>query len=79
MTSHQPRIVLETSRLLLRPWRVTEAAIQRELWTERDERVPAHRRIDADGHPTVAELEEAIRTYQPSSIGLLAIERKADR
>ncbi|SES48810.1 GNAT family N-acetyltransferase [Actinokineospora terrae] len=66
--------ILETSRLLLRPWRVSEAAIQRELWTERDPRVPPHRRIDAAGHPTIAELEDAIRT---SSTDLLAIERKA--
>jgi RimJ/RimL family protein N-acetyltransferase len=70
-------VVLETERLLLRPWRVSEAAIQRELWAERDARVPPHRRIDADGHPTVAELEERIRGAQPSSIGLLAVERKA--
>ncbi len=74
-------VVLETDRLLLRPWRVTEAAVQRELWTERDPRVPTHRRIDADGHPRVAEIEESIRdsirTNQPSSIGLLAVERKA--
>jgi RimJ/RimL family protein N-acetyltransferase len=70
-------VVLETGRLLLRPWRVAEAVVQRELWTERDPRVPAHRRIDADGHPTVAELEDSIRTNQPSSIGLLAVERKA--
>ncbi len=33
-------VVLETDRLWLRPWRVTEAAIKRELWTERDPRVP---------------------------------------
>jgi ribosomal-protein-alanine N-acetyltransferase len=72
-------VVLETDRLLLRPWRVAEAVVQRELWTERDPRVPPHRRIDADGHPTVAELEDSIRTNQPSSIGLLAIERKAAR
>ncbi len=45
---------------------------------ERDPRVPPHRRIDADGHPTVADLEESIRTNQPSSSnGLLAVERKA--
>ena len=69
-------VVLETDRLWLRPWRVTEAAIQRELWTERDPRVPAHRRIDADGHPTVADIEEGIRAARPSSIGLLAVERK---
>lgn len=72
-------IVLETARLLLRPWRVAEAAVQRELWTERDPRVPPHRRIDADGHATVADLEESIRTNQPSSIGLLAVERKGAR
>lgn len=72
-------VVLETSRLLLRPWRVAEAVVQRELWTERDPRVPPHRRIDADGHPTVAELEESIRTNRLWSIGLLAVERKASR
>ncbi|MGW5744094.1 GNAT family N-acetyltransferase [Amycolatopsis sp. NPDC003861] len=64
---------LETDRLVLRPWRVAEAAVQRELWAERDPRVPPHRRIDAAGHPTVAELEEVIR----ASVGLLAVERKA--
>jgi RimJ/RimL family protein N-acetyltransferase len=71
--------VLETGRLLLRPWRVTEAVILHELWTERDPRVPPHRRIDAEGRPTVADLEDWIRTNRPSSIGLLAVERKADR
>jgi len=71
-------VVLETDRLLLRPWRVAEAALQRELWTERDPRVPPHRRIDAHGNPTVEDLEDSIRTNQPSaSIGLLAVERKA--
>jgi len=69
----------ETRRLVLRPWRATEADVLRELWAERDPRVPPHRRIDADGHPTLAELEESIRANPPSSIGLLAIERKADR
>jgi ribosomal-protein-alanine N-acetyltransferase len=70
-------VVLETRRLLLRPWRVTEADVHRELWAERDPRVPPHRRIDPDGRPTVADLEEWIRTDQPSSIGLLAAQRKA--
>jgi RimJ/RimL family protein N-acetyltransferase len=69
-------VVLETDRLLLRPWRVGEAVIQREMWSERDPRVPPHRRIDADGRPTVAEFEEAIRANKPSSAGLLAVERK---
>jgi RimJ/RimL family protein N-acetyltransferase len=78
VTAPGHEVVLETSRLLLRPWRVAEAAIQRELWTERDPRVPPHRRIDADGRPTVAELEEAIRAHQATSIGLLAVERKSE-
>ena len=73
-------VVLETGRLRLRPWRAAEAVVLHELWTERDPRVPPHRRIDADGHPTVADLEDWIRTHQPSSSsGLLAVERKADR
>ena len=71
--------VLETERLLLRPWRVSEAAIQRELWTERDPRVPPYRRVDADGHPTVADIEHWIRAAKPSSIGLPAVERKATK
>jgi [ribosomal protein S5]-alanine N-acetyltransferase len=72
-------VVLETNRLVLRPWRVSEGFVLRQLWTERDPRVPPHRRIDADGHPEVTELEAWIRDSQPSSIGLLAVERKADR
>jgi RimJ/RimL family protein N-acetyltransferase len=58
---------------------VAEAVVQRELWTERDPRVPPHRRIDADGHPTVAELTESIRTNHLWSTGLLAVERKTSR
>lgn len=50
----------------------------RELWTERDPRVPRHRRIDADGHPTVADLEESIRSTGPSPVALLAVERKVE-
>ena len=69
----------ETGRLLLRPWRVAEAVVLHELWTERDPRVPPHRRIDADGRPTVSDLKEWIRANQPSTTGLLGIERKADR
>ncbi|NPC95632.1 GNAT family N-acetyltransferase [Nocardioides sp. zg-DK7169] len=69
-------VVLETDRLVLRPWRVSEAAIRRELWLERDPRVPPHRRIDADGHPTLAEVEEAIRRSTASPVALLAVERK---
>ena len=70
-------VMLETGRLLLRPWRVAEAVVQRELWTERDPRVPPHRRIDAQGHPTVEDLEASIRTDQCWSVGLLAVERRS--
>jgi RimJ/RimL family protein N-acetyltransferase len=69
-------VVLETHRLLLRPWRVAEAGIQREMWLERDPRVPPHRRIDADGRPTLADFESAIRNQSPSAVGLLALERQ---
>jgi RimJ/RimL family protein N-acetyltransferase len=44
---------------------------------ERDPRVPAHRRIDADGRPTVKDVEDWIRRSPRSdSLGLLAAERK---
>jgi [ribosomal protein S5]-alanine N-acetyltransferase len=71
------QVMLETDRLLLRPWRVAEAVIQREMWVERDPRVPPHRRIDADGRPTVADFGEAIHNNPPSTVGLLAVELKA--
>ncbi|MFC7374832.1 MULTISPECIES: GNAT family N-acetyltransferase [unclassified Brachybacterium] len=72
----EPR--LETDRLLLRPWRPEEAGVQRQLWSERDPRVPPHRRIDADGHPTVAELEDAIRRRaERPGLGLLAVVPRA--
>jgi len=73
-----PEVRLETERLLLRPWRVHEAPVQRELWAERDPRVPPHRRLDADGHPSVAEIQEWIRASEPTTVGLLAVERRQD-
>jgi ribosomal-protein-alanine N-acetyltransferase len=76
-TAGGQEIVLETDRLLLRPWRVSEAVVQREMWTERDPRVPPHRRIDAEGRPTVADVEDWIRGWSRSgALGLLAMERK---
>ena len=73
----RPEVVLGTDRLLLRPWRVNEAAIQRQMWIGRDPRVPPHRRIDADGHPTVTDFEKAIRANNTPFLGLLAVQRKA--
>lgn len=52
---------LRTERLVLRTAVVADAAVWHELWTERDARAPAHRRIDADGHPTVDEVAARIR------------------
>ncbi|KQU65102.1 GNAT family N-acetyltransferase [Phycicoccus sp. Root101] len=71
-------VLLSTERLLLRPWRVAEAFVQRELWTERDPRVPPHRRLNKEGHPTLAELEESIRTDGVWTTGLLAVERRVE-
>ncbi|MGV9194057.1 GNAT family N-acetyltransferase [Microbacterium sp. MC2] len=69
--------VLETDRLLLRRWLVVDAAMQRQLWTERDPRVPPHRRVTADGRPSVEDLEDWIRRDDPSpSLGLLVAVRK---
>lgn len=45
--------MLETDRLLLRPWRVEEAIVQRQLW---EERVPPHRRLDEAGRPTLDQM-----------------------
>jgi [ribosomal protein S5]-alanine N-acetyltransferase len=45
----------------------------------RPARVPPHRRIDANGNGTVIDLEDWIRTNQPSSSSGLAVERKAHR
>lgn len=73
-------VALETDRLVLRLWRVSDAALQRELWGERDPRVPPHRRIGVDGHPTVGDLEDRIRREaadaSDASLRLLAAERR---
>ncbi|RHW22425.1 N-acetyltransferase [Nocardioides immobilis] len=68
---------LETDRLILRRRRVEEADVYRRLWTERDPRVPAHRRIDAAGRPTVEDIADWIRSEREDPRpGVLAVERK---
>lgn len=68
---------LETDRLILRPREVGEAAVYRQLWTERDPRVPPHRRIDLDGRPTVADIAASIFAERTdSTVRMLAVERK---
>lgn len=68
---------LETDRLVLRRRRVDDVTLLRELWTERDPRVPPHRRIDADGRPSVADIAGNIRadSLEPGQ-GLLTVQRK---
>ncbi|MGN8025771.1 GNAT family N-acetyltransferase [Microbacterium sp. 22242] len=52
MASSPEMSSLRTARLLLRRQQAGDAAVFRRLWTERDERVPPHRRIDAEDRPT---------------------------
>jgi RimJ/RimL family protein N-acetyltransferase len=69
---------LETDRLILRRRRVAEAALYRGLWLERDPRVPAHRRIDAEGRPTVQDIAADLRrAREEPGPGLLAVERRS--
>jgi [ribosomal protein S5]-alanine N-acetyltransferase len=68
---------LETDRLILRHRRASEAAIYRQLWTERDERVPPRRRINSEGRPTVQDIAAQIGAErEQQGPGILAVERK---
>lgn len=70
---------IETDRLVLRRRTVEDADAVREVWTERDARVPPHRRIGPDGRPTVEDIAAAIRAEQGSpTVGLLTIVRKRE-
>lgn len=69
---------LETDRLILRHRRVDEAAVFRQLWTERDPRVPPHRRIDPEGRPTLEDVAGWISAEREEPRpGVLAVERKS--
>ncbi|GHD59579.1 GNAT family N-acetyltransferase [Jeongeupia chitinilytica] len=61
MPADSPQKSLTTERLTLRPQKDTDAVVFRLLWTERDERAPPHRRIDADGRPNVDDIVRYIR------------------
>jgi RimJ/RimL family protein N-acetyltransferase len=65
-----------TARLVLRRQRVEDAAAYHEMWTERDPRVPPHRRISSSGKPTVEDLAAQIDAEMHSPTGgLLTITR----
>jgi [ribosomal protein S5]-alanine N-acetyltransferase len=56
---------------------VAEAAVYRQLWAERDPRVPPQRRIDREGRPTVEDIAAQIRIEaEETRPGLLAVQRK---
>jgi ribosomal-protein-alanine N-acetyltransferase len=82
-TSGSPAIAgvaLETERLMLRTWRIGDAAFHRRLWAERDPRVPAHRRLSPDGHPSLSELERRLRDYkQVPAPCLLVVQHRVSR
>jgi ribosomal-protein-alanine N-acetyltransferase len=68
---------LETDRLILRHSRMGDAFVYRQLWAERDPRVPPHRRINSEGRPTVEDIAAQIRAERDGARpGLLAVERK---
>src|SRR5918994_6178207 len=67
---------LETDRLILRHPRVDDAAIYRQMWTERDLRVPPHRRMNDHGQPTVEDIAARISASRESTPGLLTVGRK---
>ena len=68
---------METDRLILRRPGVEEATVYRQLWTERDPRVPSHRRIDSEGRPTLQDIAAHVRADRGDRWpGLLAVERK---
>jgi RimJ/RimL family protein N-acetyltransferase len=69
---------LETERLIMRPWVVSDSAVVRLLWAERDPR--SRRVIDSHGRPTPDEMRTLITSQLAESrrtgLSLLAIERK---
>ncbi|MFK4837222.1 GNAT family N-acetyltransferase [Microbacterium sp. ZW T2_14] len=68
---------LESDRLILRRARAEDAVVYRRLWTERDPRVPPHRRIDAEGRPAVEDIAEQISAERDDAgARLLTVELK---
>ena len=67
---------LKTARLRLRTWKASDAVAHRSLWLDRDPR--SLRVIDADGRPTVEDLERwALAEAERNAalgVGLLVIE-----
>ncbi|MDQ0612875.1 ribosomal-protein-alanine N-acetyltransferase [Microbacterium sp. W4I4] len=69
--------MLTTPRLLLRPQETADAEVFHQLWSERDPRVPGHRRLDEQGRPTVEDIAEDIRQSGSTSLLLSAVLRES--
>ena len=69
---------LETDRLVLCSSTVDDAETFFQLWTERDPRVPEHRRLSPDGHPTVTDIRAGIvrADVHRAGLDLLTVVRK---
>lgn len=77
MSSSRALDTIETPRLILRHQAADDAEVYRRLWTERDPRVPAHRRINLEGRPSVEDIAAQIAEEQEGpGPGLLAVQRK---
>ncbi|GAD32901.1 putative cetyltransferase [Microbacterium sp. TS-1] len=80
MSTRGPEEILETPRLILRRRESSDAAVFRKLWAERDPRVPSHRRIGENGHPTEADIAAEIRAAgEAPGPQLFTIVRRAPR
>lgn len=64
---------LRTDRLALRPQVVSDAEVFHQLWSERDHRVPPHRRHDVDGHPTASDIAAHIAGEKDRRSDLLSV------
>lgn len=64
---------LRTDRLTLRPQVVADAEVFHRLWSERDERVPPHRRLDVAGRPTVSDIAAHIAEEKDERSDLLSV------
>jgi RimJ/RimL family protein N-acetyltransferase len=76
MPIHPALQALHADRLVLRRPEDDDAAVYRRLWTERDPRVPPHRRIGPDGRPTLADIVVQLRAErQEGQPGILTVVR----
>jgi RimJ/RimL family protein N-acetyltransferase len=56
---------------------VADAEVFHRLWTERDERVPAHRKLDAEGRPTLSDIAVHIANEGSERSDLLSVQDAA--